>query len=188
MINTNYEIILKYIYENQTCIDEIMKSLVNEHIDSKLNAVRFIIDLFNNSKQLMIESRQTFFSQMIKPKLMGLLIEIMAYKDTQTIPTIKITESPETIIKKIVDQMVQSVVNVFNTPRKTPMTSPKPEKMTDLSSETKPHPKTPLKIEGESENHSEFDIVKLVLLKSHVAEILTQSLQVVPSIFFIKIR
>lgn len=79
MINTNYESILKYVYENDSSLEEIIKGLENASIDTKLNAVRFVIELFNSSKQLQSEGKEQFFTQLIKEKLFALLVDILTY-------------------------------------------------------------------------------------------------------------
>jgi len=162
MINTNYEQILRYIYENATSLEQIMKGLNSSHIDSKLNTVRFIIDLCNNSKLLQIESKQLFFVQLVQPQLMSLLTEIMMYQEN--FPDQAHTHeliSTNTAMREIVESMVDTAVG--------------------QGQKDGEEGKTTLKIEGEEWIHSEFEVNKLELLKVHVAEILTGCLQILPS-------
>lgn len=84
MINSNYEIILKHVYDNKESLENIMKGLNEPHIDKKLNTVRFIIELLKNSKQFQNEAKERFFSELIKDDFISLLMEIMVYKETKT--------------------------------------------------------------------------------------------------------
>ncbi len=92
MINLNYELILRYIYENESSLEQILRGLRQDHIDSKLNTVRFIVDLCNVSKQLLIESRQAFFARLIQPEVIGLLMDIMLYKEASKAGEAKTSE------------------------------------------------------------------------------------------------
>lgn len=149
MINANYETILRYIYENESSLEQIMKSLCHENIDHKLNTVRFIIDLCNVSKQLLIESKQAFFTQLVQPGLLSLLVDIMTYKE------------PATLSAKPVD--------------------PLPAKSDDNLKRAPESMLLKLRIEGDEAVHDEYEVSKLELLKTHVAEILTGCFQILPS-------
>lgn len=168
MINTNYEFILKYVYENESSLEEIMKGLNNTHIDAKLNTVRFIIDLFNNSKQLQIESKQAFFLQLVRPELLAMLIDIMLYKEVPTFVPI-IRSDPKQTVEETVKATVRSIV----------------DRAIKLATEerkgSEKAERARLKIEGDELIHEDYEIKKLELLKVHVAEILTGCLQILPS-------
>ena len=167
MINLNYEVILRYIYENESSLEEIMKGLKQSHIDIKLSTVRFVIDLFNTSKQLQVESKQEFFTQLVKPELLSILVEIMAYKEG---PTAGLIGNQEEIVKAIINDIVEAAVSSSVVPLQHA-----PE---GIHQEVK---EKQLKIEGEDGMHAEFEIKKLDLLKVNVAEILTGCFQILPS-------
>jgi len=126
MINGNYEFILKYVYENDSSLEEIIKGLNKTNIDQMLSATRFLIDLFNNSKQLQSTAKEQFFTQLIKEELLCLIIDILTYNE----PLI-----------------------------------PQANKIEDVKEEI----------------NAEYNISKLDLLKIHVAEILTNCFQILPS-------
>jgi len=126
MINANYESILKYVYENDSSLQEIIKGLNKKNIDQKLSATRFLIDLFNNSKQLQSTAKEQFFTQLTKEELLSLIIDILTYNE----PFI-----------------------------------PQANKIEDVKEEI----------------NAEYNISKLDLLKIHVAEILTNCFQILPS-------
>jgi hypothetical protein len=104
MINANYESILKYVYENDANLEEIMKRLNKTSIDQKLYATRFLIDLFNCSKQHQSIAKEQFFTQLTKDELLSLLIEILTYNEPYIEPTsIRIEEEkdPEYNVSKL---------------------------------------------------------------------------------------
>ena len=141
-----------------------MRGLNQSHIDAKLTTVRFIIDLFNNSKLLQIDSKQAFFSQLVKPELLSLLTEIMTYKEGP-VPTFVPVIKGAAVMGKIREEIVKLTV----------------EEIVDAVVARVEKKETGLKIEGEEGIHAEFEIGKLELLKVHVAEILTGCLQILPS-------
>lgn len=139
MISFNYDAILKYIYENEGTLGGILQGLNDSHIDSKLNTVRFLIDLFNSSKQLQSETKEKFFSELIQEDLLQLLMEIMSYKEN----LVKVEEEKKSLVKK-------------------------EESLNEI-------------IIGDEEMDEEYEVRKLVLLKTRVAEILTNCFQILPS-------
>ena len=99
MINSNYDSILGYIYQDELSIKRILSCLNESHIDIKLSTVRFIIDLFNNSQQLQNENKERFFSQFVSQELLSLLIETMISNESMS----KINENP---IKEVAEPVV----------------------------------------------------------------------------------
>ncbi len=164
MINMNYEMILRYIYENESTLEQIMKNLCQNDIDSKLNTVRFIIDLCNVSKQLLIDSKQAFFTQLVQPGLFSLLVDIMMYKESVPAPDLSASAA---------------------TPAPPAQPSAAPSGGDESRSKAKPKPPASmllkLRIEGDQTVHGEYEVGKLELLKVHVAEILTGCFQILPS-------
>lgn len=137
MISINYDTILKYIYENEGTLEGILQGLNDSHIDSKLSTVRFLIDLFNSSKQLQSEAKEKFFSELIQEDLLHLFMEIMLYKEN----AVKVEET------------------------KSPVKKENPNEI----------------IIGDEEMDEEYEVHKLALLKTRVAEILTNCFQILPS-------
>eukprot|EP00826_Nyctotherus_ovalis_P066720 TRINITY_DN9893_c0_g1_i14.p1 TRINITY_DN9893_c0_g1~~TRINITY_DN9893_c0_g1_i14.p1 ORF type:complete len:158 (+),score=56.89 TRINITY_DN9893_c0_g1_i14:1324-1797(+) len=111
MINTNYESILKYVYENDSSLEGIIKGLENASIDTKLNAVRFVIELFNSSKQLQSEGKEQFFTQLIKEKLFALLVDILTYNE-RVLDFKEDRTSDESQVKEVVQTVVDTVVKL----------------------------------------------------------------------------
>lgn len=132
MIGANYDFILKHIYENKGTLEEILKGLAHTHIDSKLSTVRFLVDLFNSSKQLQSELKEKFFTELIQEDLLQILMDIMLYKED-------VEEAKK-------DSTAREEV-----------------------------------IEGDEEIDQEYEVRKLALLKTRVAEILTNCFQILPS-------
>lgn len=158
-MNTNYESILSYVYENEASLEGIIEGLSTNNINSKLCTVRFIIDLFNNSKPLQSESKENFFNQFVNEELLFLLVEILSYNES----TIKLPANPnvveETEIKEILESIIDSVV-------------------TTCSEE---EDKKIIETAINDEIDLEYDVKKMELLKVHVAEILTGCFQILPS-------
>jgi len=139
MISINYDVILKYVYEYEGTLKGILQGLSNVHIDVKLNTVRFLIDLFNSSKQPQIEAKEKFFTELIQEDFLKLLMEIMLYKESAAKgEEIKVApgEKKEILSKPII---------------------------------------------GDDEMDEEYEVHKLALLKTRVAEILTNCFQILPS-------
>ena len=165
MINANYEAILNYVYENESSLELILKGLNDPHIDAKLNAINFLVDLCNNSKLVQVETKQGFFSKLIDTDLFSMLTEIMIHKEQLA------SKNPEANPNACADP-VEPLSEM-----KTETTGMK------SNSEEKDCVKMPiLKIEGEELMHKEYNVNKLDLLKIHVAEILTSCFQIMPGI------
>ena len=162
MINVNFEAILRYVYENDSSLEEIMKGLSQSNIDEKLSTVRFIIDLFNNSKQLQSELKEAFFTQLVKEKLISLLIEIMTYNEYVIAFTTKIDnsiiQSDDGEIMQVMKRIIDSVEKRCQEPNTAIVKIPKGEEI-----------------------DPEYEVKKIELLKVHVAEILTNCFQILPS-------
>lgn len=119
-------------------MEGILQGLSSEHIDVKLNTVRFLIDLFNSSKQLQSEAKEKFFTELIQEDLLRLLMEIMLYK--------------ESVVKNEEAKIASENEEALSKP-----------------------------IIGDEEMDEEYEVQKLALLKTRVAEILTNCFQILPS-------
>jgi hypothetical protein len=119
-------------------LEGILQGLSSEHIDVKLNTVRFLIDLFNSSKQLQSEAKEKFFTELIQEDLLRLLMEIMLYK--------------ESVVKNEEAKIASENEEALSKP-----------------------------IIGDEEMDEEYEVQKLALLKTRVAEILTNCFQILPS-------
>lgn len=156
MANTNYESTLRYIYENESSLTEIMKGLSVAGISTKLTTARFVIDLFNNSRQLQGTTKEQFFSQMIGEELLELLVGMLTLNErTVSLPAkAEATKGIKEIVKEVVEHIVEVVSN-------------EEEKLMEM--------------EDREEVDMEYDVKKLDLLKVHAAVILTNCFQILPS-------
>jgi hypothetical protein len=81
MITTNCEFILNYIYGNESGIEVLIKCFNESQIDVKLQAARFLIDVFNFSQPFQSDLKQEFFTKLLDSKLFPYLMRLVAYQD-----------------------------------------------------------------------------------------------------------
>lgn len=158
MINVNYEVIINFVYENDSSLKEIIRGFNLTNIDAKLTTARFVNDLFKSSKQLQTAEKERFFSQLIKEELLSLLIEIMSYNEHFIVHEETKRDAARGVVEPVVRLTMKGRVEE--------------KKMEEVKY---------LEMSGDQEIDREYNVHKLDLLKVHVTEILTNSVQILPS-------
>ena len=86
-----------------------MRGLRDTSIDSKLNTIRFIKDLFEASKFSQLVTKEAFFTKLVNSELIKEFVEIMMYTESEIVT---IRSDTESVVKDTVEYIVDSVERI----------------------------------------------------------------------------
>ena len=81
MINMNHQDILNHIFSMPTSAEETMAKITHENIETRMSAIRFLLEICTVSKSLISEAKNEFFSKLLSFNLLDSLAEFLLMEE-----------------------------------------------------------------------------------------------------------